>query len=134
MKLSHYYKRYVRDTITTNPRSSLIIYVNHLTEEQWKIQGNPKNSQQFYWFYEPLSFCVKLKSQHLETIFTQESLENPRVLRLTLEVNEEPLDKKLLVIILNSMVETKSVPMMKVPADSMLEAFLNYCYYWSCTM
>lgn len=44
-------------------------------------------------------------------------------MKLTLEVIEERLDKMQQAEDLSSMVETKSVPTMKVPADLMLVAF-----------
>lgn len=99
---------------------------------QRRTQENPRKFPTVLLVYGRLRFRVK--SKHLEAILAQEFEVNPRFVSLTLVVSEEPLGKKLLVIILSSMVETKSVPRMKVPADLKLEAFSRCYCCWCCTM
>lgn len=117
----------------TNPRWSLVIYVNHRTNmNNGKSQKFPMllvyDDEVSTWIF--LNIWKRFRVKSFVISFTLiVAVELKRFyMKLTLEVIEERLDKMQQAEDLSSMVETKSVPTMKVPADLMLVAF--WC--WRC--
>lgn len=98
---------------------------------RWTTE-NPKNSHNC-WFttiWQILNIWKRFAGQEILSCFSELSQTSITAMTLTLVENEVRRDKMPRAIIQSSRAGIESAPMMKVPADLKLEAFLcNYCCY-----